>query len=212
MPTTNTVSLKVGDRRINTISVMYSSNALLHRSTPPTISREVFGFVDWAPHVACVGPYIALKGRPNATALRTLSLHFVRRRSFQQLRQLGDISCDSPRLDHSHLMRANTLRLIIAIGVGDRLPARIPDAPAARRAHDGPGWREATGHGRRTSAGTWREARMRPGEGATPGLSDQPPEPAPRREAGIDMGGASHADQQCNRSRLGSCRYQINSL
>jgi hypothetical protein len=64
----------------------------------------------------------------------------------QQLRQLSDVEGDPPRLAHRHLVRADTLRRVIAIGVGNRLSARILNAPAALRADDRPWRREATGH------------------------------------------------------------------
>jgi hypothetical protein len=72
-----------------------------------------------------------------------------------------------PHLIHGHLARANALRPVIAIGVGDRLPlgigdrlsTRSLDAPAVLSAHDRPGGRKAAGHGE-NEVGTCRRSAL----------------------------------------------------
>ena len=68
----------------------------------------------------------------------------IRRSSLQQLRQLGDIGSDPPRLVFSQaLVHGPAVRLIVEIDIGELLPAPVGDDEALIVGLDRPGRREA---------------------------------------------------------------------
>jgi hypothetical protein len=87
------------------------------------------------------GPSSAAQAGPGPA--RSTTRHSYRRSSLQQLRQLGDIGSDPPRLVFSQALVHGPVRLIVEIDIGELLPAPVGDDEALIVGLDRPGRGEA---------------------------------------------------------------------
>jgi hypothetical protein len=85
-----------------------------------------------------------LRGLSKCAAATSSRLAFRRRPAQQQLRQLGDVGRDAPRIvAGEELGRRSPSRLVLEIDVGECLPIVVADDEARVGLLDGPGRREA---------------------------------------------------------------------